>query len=43
MYGAANTAEISGGELSCQWLDIGRCNQNGGSGTLNSLQWICCS
>ena len=34
MYGAANTALISGGDLSCDWLDIGRSNQNGGDGTL---------
>ena len=30
MYGAANTAQISGGDLSCDWLDIGRSNQFGG-------------
>ena len=34
MYGATNTAEILGGSLSCQWLDIGRSDSNGGSGTL---------
>ena len=34
MYGTANTAQISGGDLSCDWLDIGRSNQFGGDGTL---------
>lgn len=34
MYGKTNAAEISGGTLACQWLDVGRCNQNGGNGYL---------
>ena len=34
MYGKTNTAEISGGSLNCSWIDVGRANQNGGSGTL---------
>ena len=31
MYGKTNAAEISGGSLSCNWIDVGRANQNGGS------------
>lgn len=34
MYGATNTAEINGGILECEWLDIGRANENGGNATL---------
>lgn len=34
MYGVSNSAEISGGSLTSQWLDVGRCNQNGGDGLL---------
>ena len=34
MYGDTNSAEISGGTLTCVWLDVGRVNQNGGNGTL---------
>ncbi len=34
MYGSSNTAVIAGGTLACNWLDIGRSNQNGGNGTL---------
>ena len=33
MYGATNTGEIHGGTLDCQWLDVGRVNQDGGNGT----------
>lgn len=34
MYGKSNEAEISGGSLTCNWLDVGRVNQNGGQGYL---------
>ena len=34
MYGATNEAEVSGGTLTCNWLDVGRVNQNGGQGYL---------
>ena len=34
MYGKTNSAEISGGTLTCVWLDVGRVNENGGNGTL---------
>ena len=34
MYGSNNSAEVAGGTLACDWLDIGRSNQNGGNGTL---------
>jgi len=34
MYGASNEAEVSGGTLTCNWLDVGRVNQNGGQGYL---------
>jgi len=34
MYGAVNGAEMSGGSLTCEWLDVGRVNQNGGNGYL---------
>ena len=34
MYGKSNQAEISGGSLTCNWLDVGRVNQHGGQGTL---------
>lgn len=34
MYGDTNSAEISGGGLTCSWLDVGRVNQNGGNGSL---------
>ena len=34
MYGKSNGAEISGGSLTCNWLDVGRANQNGGQGHL---------
>ena len=34
MYGSTNSAEVSGGTLSCDWLDVGRVNQNGGNGSL---------
>ena len=34
MYGATNEAEISGGTLTCNWLNVGRANQNGGNGYL---------
>ncbi|MBI9017072.1 MAG: sulfatase-like hydrolase/transferase [Phycisphaerae bacterium] len=34
MYGVTNSATISGGGLTCSWLDIGRANQNGGNGSL---------
>jgi arylsulfatase A-like enzyme len=34
MYGDTNSAEISGGTLSCSWLDVGRADQNGGNGSL---------
>jgi len=34
MYGVTNSAKISGGNLSCSWLDVGRVNQNGGNGSL---------
>jgi len=34
MYGATSSAEINGSSLDAEWLDIGRCNQNGGNGTL---------
>ena len=34
MYGSSNSAEVAGGTLNCNWLDIGRSNQNGGNGTL---------
>ena len=29
-----NSAVLAGGTLACNWLDIGRSNQNGGNGTL---------
>jgi hypothetical protein len=34
MYGSSNSAVVAGGTLACNWLDIGRSNQNGGNGTL---------
>ena len=34
MYGVSNAAEVSGGTLTCNWLDVGRANQKGGQGTL---------
>jgi hypothetical protein len=34
MYGVSNQAEISGGSLTCNWLNVGRANQKGGQGTL---------
>ena len=34
MYGSTNSAVVAGGTLACNWLDIGRSNQNGGNGTL---------
>jgi len=34
MYGKVNEAEISGGSLTCNWMDVGRVNQNGGQGYL---------
>jgi len=34
MYGATNEVEISGGTLTCNWLNVGRANQNGGNGYL---------
>ena len=34
MYGSTNSAEMTGGNLDCTWLDVGRCNQDGGDGTL---------
>lgn len=41
MYGSTNSAEMTGGSLDCGWLDIGRCNQNGGDGTLTLRDgWI---
>ena len=33
-YGVTNEALVSGGSLTCQWLDVGRVNQKGGSGYL---------
>ncbi len=33
-YGASNEAEISGGSLTCQWIDVGRANAEGGQGYL---------
>ena len=33
-YGKTNSAEISGGTLTCVWLDVGRVNDKGGNGTL---------
>ena len=34
MYGPSNEAEVSGGSLTCTWVDVGRVNQNGGQGYL---------
>lgn len=34
MYGVSNEAEISGGSLTCNWLNVGRANQKGGQGYL---------
>ena len=34
MYGSTNSAVVAGGTLACNWLDIGRSNQNGGNGAL---------
>ena len=34
MYGVSNEAEVSGGTLTCNWLDVGRVNQKGGQGYL---------
>jgi len=34
MYGVTNGAEVSGGSLTCNWLNVGRANQNGGNGYL---------
>ena len=34
MYGKTNSATVKGGLLECTWLDVGRCDQNGGNGTL---------
>ena len=34
MYGNINEAEISGGTLTCVWIDVGRANQKGGQGYL---------
>ncbi|MHC4706178.1 MAG: choice-of-anchor Q domain-containing protein, partial [Planctomycetota bacterium] len=34
MYGVTNGAEVSGGSLTCNWLDVGRVNQKGGNGHL---------
>jgi len=34
MYGKSNAAEVSGGSLTCNWLNVGRANQHGGQGYL---------
>ena len=34
MYGVTSEAEISGGTLTCNWMDVGRVNQKGGQGYL---------
>ena len=34
MYGSSNSAVVAGGTLVCNWLDIGRSNENGGNGTM---------
>jgi|MEHZ01.6.fsa_nt_MEHZ011625278.1_3 hypothetical protein len=34
MYGATNSGTVEGGTLDCTWLDVGRCDQNGGNGML---------
>lgn len=34
MYGKSNASEVSGGSLTCNWLDVGRVNQHGGQGYL---------
>jgi len=34
MFGATNEAEISGGTLTCDFINVGRANQNGGNGYL---------
>lgn len=35
MYGATNSGQFHGGTLDCQWLDVGRANENGGNGTFS--------
>jgi len=34
MYGVTNGGEVSGGSLTCNWLNVGRINQKGGNGYL---------